>query len=305
MSGLLPVAYKVCLSQLIAVSAAGLVAGGCDSPSGSDGTGGADTVGAAAAAGAEPAGSTGGSAGGELSGGTGGSDAAGGSQPAGGNQSTGGGQSTGGSQATGGRSSTSGWTGPARSGEATYYNGSGTVNCSYEGINDSMNIAALNSPDWENSAWCGACADVQGPNGTVRVRIVDQCPECASGDLDLSPTAFDQIANRADGRVQISWNFVACDVSGPVTYRFKDGTTEYWTEILVENHRLPIRSLEWSADGQNWQSTQRQSYNFFTINSPGPGPLYVRITAVDGQVLTDTLPTVQAYLEVSGQGQFN
>jgi expansin (peptidoglycan-binding protein) len=316
MSELLPVAWKVCLSRLIAVSAAGLVVGGCDSPSDSSGTGGADAVGAAAAAGAGPAGVTGGSAGGDPSEAASGSDAAGGSQAvggsestggsqaAGGNQSTGGNQLTGGSKATGGRSSTSGWTGPARSGEATYYNGSGTVNCSYEGINDSMNIAALNSPDWSNSDWCGACADVQGPNGTVRVRIVDQCPECASGDLDLSPTAFDQIANRADGRVQISWNFVACDVSGPVSYRFKDGTTEYWTEILVDNHRLPIASLQWSTDGQNWQSTQRQSYNFFTINNPGPGPLYVRITAVDGQVLEDTLPTVQAYLEVDGQGQF-
>ena len=169
-----------------------------------------------------------------------------------------------------------------------------------------MNIAALNNPDWENAAWCGACADVQGPNGSVQVRIVDRCPECQSGDLDLSPTAFDQIADRAAGRVSITWNFVACNVGGNVAYRFKDGTNPGWAAILVENHRLPITSLEWSTDGQNWQAAQRQDYNYFVVSSGvGAGPVYVRITAVDGQVIEDTLPTVHEYLVVDGSGQFS
>jgi expansin (peptidoglycan-binding protein) len=42
---------------------------------------------------------------------------------------------------------------------------------------DDMNVAALSSQQWDGSAWCGACAEVTGPSGSVRVRIVDLCPE--------------------------------------------------------------------------------------------------------------------------------
>src|SRR6202142_4639106 len=77
--------------------------------------------------------------------------------------------------------------GEQRTGEATYYdtaNGDGA--CMFGPSPNDMNVAALNAPDYSNAAYCGACADVTGPSGTVRVRIIDECPECPSGNLDLS-----------------------------------------------------------------------------------------------------------------------
>jgi expansin (peptidoglycan-binding protein) len=196
--------------------------------------------------------------------------------------------------------------GQQRTGEATYYdfaNGDGA--CMFGPSPNDMNVAALNAPDYSSAAWCGACADVTGPNGSVRVRIVDECPECPSGNLDLSPQAFQQIAELAQGRVSITWSFVACDVTGPVKYKYKDGSNPWWTAVQVSNHRLPITKFEWSADGTQFTEMPRQDYNYFLAASGfGPNSVTVRITAIDGQTLTDTLPAVQELLVVDGHAQF-
>jgi len=191
-------------------------------------------------------------------------------------------------------------------GIATYYDfADGTGACMFDATPDDMDIAALNAVQWAGSAWCGACADVSGPSGNVRIRIVDLCPECDHGHLDLSPEAFDKIAARELGRVDITWRFVPCEVSGPVSYRYKDGVNEWWTAVQVRNHRRPVTSLEWSSDGSTWHPTVRQDYNYFLDEGGfGPDPVRVRVTAVDGQVLEDELPPVQAELEVAGHAQF-
>lgn len=196
--------------------------------------------------------------------------------------------------------------GETRSGEATYYAADGSGACSFDASPDDLLVAALNAPDWEGSGYCGACAAVDGPDGSVSVRIVDLCPECASGDLDLSPQAFERIAAVERGRVPISWSFVSCDVDGPVRYRYKDGTNQWWTAVQVQNHKLPIVSLEWSSDGQSYHPTQRQDYNYFLDDAGfGDNPVTVRITAIDGQVLTDDLPSPEELLVVDGQAQFD
>src|SRR6478735_4669720 len=104
--------------------------------------------------------------------------------------------------------------GDVSKGEATYYDADGTGNCSFDPSPDDLMVAALNDPQYGNAEWCGACAAVEGPKGKVTVRIVDRCPECKTGDLDLSPQAFDKIADHAQGRVPITWSFVSCETSG-------------------------------------------------------------------------------------------
>ncbi len=67
----------------------------------------------------------------------------------------------------------------------------------------------MNGSQYKKS-WCGQCVVVTGPMGTVKVRIVDLCPGCAFGGLDLSRQAFEAIAPLSAGRVKISWYAVAC-----------------------------------------------------------------------------------------------
>src|ERR1044071_905274 len=153
--------------------------------------------------------------------------------------------------------------GGTRTGDGTYYAADGSGACSFDASPGDLMVAALNAQDWAGSNWCGACADVEGPNGKVRIRIADECPECKSGDLDLSPQAFEKLAPLDRGRIPISWTFAACDQSGPLRYRFKDGANAYWTAVQVQNSRLPITKFEWSKDGTAWKAITRTDYNYF------------------------------------------
>ena len=41
----------------------------------------------------------------------------------------------------------------------------------------------------------------------VDATVVDLCPGCASGSIDLSPGAFQQLASLDAGRIQVTWDF--------------------------------------------------------------------------------------------------
>jgi expansin (peptidoglycan-binding protein) len=194
--------------------------------------------------------------------------------------------------------------GESQDGIATWYDADGSGNCSFDPSPVDLDVAALNTPQYAGAAMCGACLQVDGPSGSVTVRVVDRCPECASGHVDLSRQAFEKIAKLGDGRVSVKWKPVSCALSGNVGYHYKDGSSEYWTAIQVRNHRLPVKQLE-VRKGTEWVALPREPYNYFVAKSGvGPGPVTVRITASDGQTLEDTLTPAASDVAVVGSGQF-
>ncbi|HTJ46284.1 MAG TPA: expansin EXLX1 family cellulose-binding protein [Kofleriaceae bacterium] len=191
------------------------------------------------------------------------------------------------------------------SGDGTYYTfADGTGACSFDATPNDLNVAAMNSVDYANAAWCGACLDVTGPQGHVVVRVVDLCPECKHGDLDLSPQAFEQLSPLAAGRIAITWHEVPCDVSGPIAYHFKDGSNPYWTAIQIRNHRYPITKVEAKDKTGAWTSIQRLDYNFFVQASGlGDGPYSLRVTDDRGHVVEDDSVTPGDNTTTSGASQ--
>ena len=148
------------------------------------------------------------------------------------------------------------------------------------------------------------CADVTGLKGMVTVRIVDRCPECKTGDLDLSLQAFTRIADQSAGRVKISWTAVSCSVKGPISFRFKEGSSQYWMAVQVRNSRLPISKIELQR-GTSWVTLEQQSYNYYIqASSPGPGPYTFRVSAVSGQQLTESGVALMPAAVVQGTQQF-
>lgn len=177
---------------------------------------------------------------------------------------------------------------PEVSGEGTYYAATGAGNCGFDESPGDLMVAAMNAQDYNTAAWCGACLEVSGPDGTVTVRVVDQCPECVHGDLDLSREAFERIAPLSAGRVPITWREVACNVSGPIAYHFKDGANAYWTAIQIRNHRYPIARVEAMVEGA-YREIPRLDYNYFVEDSGlGPGPYTLRVTDTRGQTVEDS-----------------
>lgn len=95
------------------------------------------------------------------------------------------------------------------SGEATYYDAHGPNACGLSMSGSNYLVAAMNQSQYKKSL-CGTCAFVKGPKGNVTVKVVDLCPGCDYGDLDLSEEAFELISPLSAGRVKISWAFVPC-----------------------------------------------------------------------------------------------
>lgn len=189
-------------------------------------------------------------------------------------------------------------------GDGTYYDADGTGACSFDASPDDLMVAAMNAPDFDNAAWCGACLEVTGPMGIVTVRVVDECPGCAHGDLDLSPQAFQQLAPLSAGRISIMWHEVACNVSGPIAYHFKDGANAYWTAVQIRNHRYPIAKVE-AMSGSAYADIPRVDYNYFVQSSGlGPGPYALRVTDTRGHVLDDTGVPLGDSTTTNGAAQF-
>lgn len=205
--------------------------------------------------------------------------------------------------------------GAPQKGLATYYAATGKGSCLFEASpNDLMVVAPNRAKYWENSALCGGCLKVTGAKGSVIVRVVDSCPidqpenDCGDtgADLDLSAQAFAQIDDPKKGKIEVTFELVACTVQGPMQYRFKEGSSQYWTAIQVRNIHIPVSKLEYKKDGA-WVDIPRVDYNYF-IAQKGvglqPNGLALRVTGRDGQTVEETLPGIADGQVVTGTQQF-
>lgn len=190
-------------------------------------------------------------------------------------------------------------------GEATYYDADGSGNCSFEASPDDLMVAAMNGVDYDHAGWCGSCVHVTGPAGEVTVRIVDQCPGCKVGGLDLSKEAFAKISPLAAGRVNISWRPTPCEVFGPIAYHFKDGSNPFWTAIQIRNHRYAIATLEARDTNGAYAEISRADYNYFvSTKGLGPGPYTLRVTDTRANILEDTNIALGDSVSRQGAQQF-
>jgi expansin (peptidoglycan-binding protein) len=195
-------------------------------------------------------------------------------------------------------------------GEGTYYGATGAGNCSFDPTPQDLMVAAMNAPQYANSAVCGACVRVKGPKGSVEVRIVDQCPECKFGDLDFSLEAFVKIADQVAGRVPIEWQYIPCPVNGPVAFKYKEGSSQWWIGVQIRNHRYAIQKLEYKKRDGSFAAIPRESYNYFVAQSgidedkQKTGPYHFRITDINNQVVEETNIPFNQNQTISGRLQF-
>ncbi|KAG9121195.1 hypothetical protein FRC07_002956 [Ceratobasidium sp. 392] len=55
---------------------------------------------------------------------------------------------------------------------------------------------------------CGKTATVTWRGKSVKARVVDMCPICGHDNIDLSPSTFEQLADKSVGKLYgISWEF--------------------------------------------------------------------------------------------------
>ncbi|CAE6481047.1 unnamed protein product [Rhizoctonia solani] len=105
----------------------------------------------------------------------------------------------------------------ANSGRGTWYNPSvGTGACGWRN-KDSELVVALGPSKYNKVKKCGQSITVKSGGKSVKsitvksggksvkVKVVDLCPSCGGGSLDLSPAAFKKLAPLSKGVIQVTW----------------------------------------------------------------------------------------------------
>ena len=173
-------------------------------------------------------------------------------------------------------------------GTATHYVLSGTGNCSYPSPPANGLFVAMSPSEYAGAATCGEYVEVSGPDGSVTAEVIDQCPPCAAGHVDLSEAAFARIAPLSAGLVPVSYRPLTDPaLPGPVSIRVKEGSSQYWLALLAGDTGNPLASVQVEDTGGTWHSLARASYNYWIAASgAGPGPFTVRLTDTAGHQVT-------------------
>jgi expansin (peptidoglycan-binding protein) len=170
---------------------------------------------------------------------------------------------------------------------ATHYVLQGLPNCSYPSAPSDGLYVALPPADYASAAACGGYLEVTGPHGSVRVKVIDQCPDCAAGHIDLSETAFAALAPLSAGLISVSYSSLADPLlPGPVSVEVKQGSSQYWLALLADNTGNPLAAVQ-VRTSSGWLSLARASYDYWIASSgAGAGPFTVRLTDTEGHQVT-------------------
>ncbi|MEU0555928.1 expansin EXLX1 family cellulose-binding protein [Dactylosporangium sp. NPDC006015] len=173
-----------------------------------------------------------------------------------------------------------------RSGSASYYSTNRNGMCNL-GAPSTDAYAAIGPAEWAGGAACGSYLAVTGPNGqTTNVQVVDQCPSCPAGKIDLSKGAFSRIGSVSAGIIQITYGTVRDpDLAGPLKVRAKGGTGYSSLSVVLDNHgnRLSTVELQTAA---GWTPLKHNTDNTWTGPSGLTGPVTLRVTDASGHQVT-------------------
>jgi expansin len=174
------------------------------------------------------------------------------------------------------------------SGIATHYVLDGLPNCSYPSPPSDQLFVALSPSEYNAAGGCGGYLEVNGPDGSVRVKVIDQCPECATGHIDLSEPAFAKLAPLSAGLINISYSYLTDPaLPGPITMEVKTGSSAFWLALLADNTGNPLASIQVENSSGSWISLARADYNYWIAQSgAGSGPFTVRLTDTAGNQAT-------------------
>jgi expansin (peptidoglycan-binding protein) len=88
----------------------------------------------------------------------------------------------------------------------TYYE-TGLGACGHENKPSDF-IVAMNSPQYQSGAHCGQKVKIEVNGKSAIAEVVDECPGCGYGNLDLSEGLFRHFADTKEGVLYGSWSFV-------------------------------------------------------------------------------------------------
>ncbi|HEX3046092.1 MAG TPA: expansin EXLX1 family cellulose-binding protein [Bacillota bacterium] len=180
-------------------------------------------------------------------------------------------------------------------------------NCTLDPIPTQYHIAAMNPSDYAGAGICGGYIQVIGPKGVVKAMVVDSCPECPKGCIDLDQKAFAEISDLETGRISIEWRIIPLDFLGndKIEYYFGPNSDQWFMEIQLRNLRYPLVRLEyWDNKTGEFIPLNRRNDNYFEGKGLGTGPFTLRVTSIYGQQVEDQNIQLRPGQSIIGKSQF-
>jgi expansin (peptidoglycan-binding protein) len=131
----------------------------------------------------------------------------------------------------------------AAGGSASYYTAGRNGMCNLGTPADGA-YAAVGRAEYAGGKGCGTYLDVTGPNGTTRVQVVDLCPGCPAGKVDIGKGAFSRIGALSAGIIPVTYATVRDPQVGPLQVKLKGGTAYSALTAVVNNHGNPLSTVE-------------------------------------------------------------
>ncbi|OBZ68224.1 hypothetical protein A0H81_11844 [Grifola frondosa] len=95
----------------------------------------------------------------------------------------------------------------AYSGNATWYQSS-VGGCSVNDSNPEDFLVALGPSEYNGGASCSGLVRIDYDGKSVVATVNDLCPTCPPGNIDLSATAFEELAELSEFLISVTWDFV-------------------------------------------------------------------------------------------------
>jgi expansin (peptidoglycan-binding protein) len=168
---------------------------------------------------------------------------------------------------------------------------SGNCNFLYSGYAGAItDYAAINNAQWDALTNCGRCVTVKCVDSrctssqSATVQILDRCPECKMGDLDLSPSVFKTLTGSDPSRYKIQWEFIKCPITGNIRYCFSRGGNGWWAAIQPTNfadgiYRMRINDME--------ATITPNAYYYLTNQWVNTSDVRIELTNINGYTITD------------------
>jgi expansin (peptidoglycan-binding protein) len=155
-------------------------------------------------------------------------------------------------------------------------------------------LAGVSNSYAMNGGACDACIFIQSATSRqIVARVVTYGVTNDPGDIDVSPSVYEAL-NTGEYPRSMSWQFAKCPAdTGTILYEFQTGANQWWTSLWVRNARVPVTKVEvQSTNHKSYVEMTRGSDGTLTdANGFGAGSFTLRVTAMDGQTITETQPS--------------
>jgi hypothetical protein len=158
------------------------------------------------------------------------------------------------------------------------------------------NQAQLQSLSAGSGQLCDVCAQLSANGQTLIAHVVTYGDETGPWDIDVS-TQVDSALNGTASR-RITWQFIACPTTAPITYTFdgRQWSNTWFFRVWVRNARVPVAKVEYKLGTNAWSTADWQSDGAWQASSADfSGGFSLRVTSMDNQTIEDALPGLNTF----------